>query len=178
MILDPRSASNLPMPLRSHYDSRQVELDCAVLAGFPARLAKLVDGVSADRLGSTYRQGGWTVAEIVHHLVDSHLHSYLRCKFALCQNHPAIMPYEENDWVRTGECGAEEVVCALGLLANLHQRWSKMLRSLDEGGWTRTFHHPQSRRDFALYQQVAIYAWHGDHHMAQAAQALGKELPA
>jgi hypothetical protein len=178
MSLDPLAVSLLPAPVRTRWDPALVQQDLAVLAAFPARLARLVGGVSDPRvLVSTYRAGGWTVTEIVHHLVDSHLHAYLRAKFALCEALPTIEPYDENVWVGTAECTAGSVHDATALLSFLHRRWAALLSGLDEAGWNRAFHHPERGRDITLYEQVASYAWHGEHHLAQAALALGAELP-
>jgi len=177
MVHDPSVISLLPMPTPGRFDPARVAESVSTVASFPSRLAGLIAGMESDRLASTYREGGWTVTEIVHHVVDSHLHSYMRCKYAICEDVPKITPYEENDWVRTPECGGETVPDALLLLELLHRRWVRFFRGLDEAAWNRTFHHPGSGRDFAVFQQVEIYAWHGDHHLAQAAMALGKAFP-
>jgi len=177
MTLDPFAASKQPRPVREVWDPDHASRDLAVIAALPGRLSRLLEGVQASGLGSRYREGGWTVAEIVHHLVDSHLHSYLRCKYALCENHPSIVPYDENVWVGTPECSTEAVGEAVEFLARLHARWIRMMTGLDEVGWRRTFHHPERNRDFALFQQAGLYGWHGEHHLAQAAMALGKAMP-
>jgi hypothetical protein len=178
MTLDPLAASQQPRPVREAWNPEHVRQDLAIIAALPGRVARLLEGVGAQGLRARYREGGWTVAEIVHHLVDSHLHSYLRCKYALCENHPSIVPYDENTWVTTPECSAEAVSEAVEFLAGLHMRWIRMLSGLDEAGWKRTFHHPERDRDFALFQQAGLYGWHGEHHLAQAAMALGRSMPA
>jgi len=178
MSNDPSMIAKTRMPAPDRFDPARVAHSIDVVASFPSRLSGLVAGLPSDRLGRSYREGGWSVTEIVHHVVDSHLHSYMRCKYAVCENVPKITPYEENDWVRTPECQVESVPDALLLLELLHRRWVRFFRGLDEAAWHRTFHHPGSGRDFAVYQQVEIYAWHGDHHLAQAAIALGKVFPA
>lgn len=177
MTQDPSAIARLPMPTPDRFDPVRVADHLATLASYPARLAGLVGGLDPYRLQATYREGGWNVTKIVHHVVDSHLHSYMRCKYALCESTPTIAPYEENDWVRTPDCSTETVADALVLLAALHRRWTTFFRGLDQASWLRRFHHPGSGRDFALFQQVEIYAWHGDHHLAQAAMALGKVFP-
>jgi hypothetical protein len=179
MSLDSLSVSRLPAPGRTHWDHALVQQDLSILAAFPDRLTSLLGGAtSVLALGSTYREGGWTVTEIVHHLADSHMHAYMRCKFALCEALPTIMPYDENAWTATPECTPENVPGAAALLSFLHSRWVALLSGLDEAGWKRASHHPEHGRDIRLYQQVATYAWHGEHHLAQAALALGVDLPA
>ena len=178
MSLDPLAVSRLPEPVRAGWDPAQVKQDLSILAAFPDRLDRLLGGISRVlALGSTYREGGWTVTEIVHHLVDSHMHAYMRCKFALCETRPTIQPYDENAWVGTPECKLEHVFGATVVLSFLHMRWVVLLSALDEAGWNRAFHHPERGRDIPLFQQVATYAWHGEHHLAQAALALGVKLP-
>jgi hypothetical protein len=178
MTLDPLAASQQPRPVRDAWDPANAKQDLAIIAALPGRVSRLLEGVGTQSLGARYREGGWTVAEIVHHLVDSHLHSYLRCKYALCENHPSIVPYDENTWVATPECSADGVPEALDFLASLHARWIRMMSGLDETGWHRTFHHPERNRDFTLFQQAGLYGWHGEHHLAQAAMALGRPMPA
>ena len=179
MTLDPLAISRLPAPVRTHWDPILVQQDLSLLEAFPDRVTSFMGGVTKiTALGSTYREGGWTVTEIVHHLADSHMHAYMRGKFALCEALPTIMPYDENTWVGTPECTLENVFGATVLLSLLHSRWVALLAGLDEAGWNRAFHHPEHDRDIPLYQQVATYAWHGEHHLAQAALALGLELPA
>ena len=178
MILDPLAVSRAADPERRRHDPALVQQDLSDLEWFPRRLSRLLAGVEPGRLLATYREGGWTVTEIVHHLADSHMHAYLRTKFALCEDLPTIKPYDENAWVTTPECAAEQVRGAAALLSSLHSRWTALFSGLDEAGWNRAFHHPERKRDIPLFQQVATYAWHGEHHLAQAALALGIELPA
>lgn len=178
MNLDPRRVLEQEEPRRTEFQSRQVALDLVVVAALPERIDRLLHAVPTLQMGNSYRPGGWSVAQIVHHLVDSHLHSYLRCKYALCETLPHIKPYDENEWVATGECSIEEVRSAQVFLAALHGRWVRLLGSLSPDQWKRSFHHPERNEDFSLFQQVAIYAWHGEHHLAQMALALGTEMPA
>lgn len=174
---DAATLANLPTPDPLAYEPGQAAQSIGRLEAQPSRFAKLLAGKSPSELASTYRPGGWRVDQIVHHVVDSHLHSYMRCKYALCEDSPNITPYEENDWVATPDFQAGEVAESLELLALLHRRWVRLFRGLDEAMWNRRFHHPGAKRDFTLFQQVEIYAWHGDRHLAQAALALGTDLP-
>lgn len=164
-------------PRWERFDAVLVQEALGSIEALPGCLQRLLRGVDEAGLGARYREGGWTVAQIVHHLVDSHLHSYARCKFALLEETPTIKPYDENRWVETPECGAEQVGEALELLEHLHHRWVRMLAGLAMPQWERSFHHPERGETIVLYRQAGVYAWHGEHHLAQAALALGKQLP-
>lgn len=177
MPLDPAAAALVPEPVRSVFDSRAIARDLEDLADFPADLRQILSDVPPADLARTWRPGSWTVAQAVHHFLDSHLHAYMRCKFALGESNPSIKPYDENLWVVTPECDPESVAETVDLLDLLHRRWVRLFAGLDRDAWSRTFHHPERGRDFVLYEQVAIYAWHGPHHLAQICVALGKPLP-
>lgn len=174
---NPAELARLPMPDPTVFDAARALAAVERIAAQPSRFRALTSGLSLEALGRRYREGGWNVAQIVHHVADSHLHSYLRCKYALCETDPVIHPYEENDWVLTPDCDPEAVDEALALLDALHRKWTRLFRGLDEAGWNRSFHHPGSGKDYRLFQQVEIYAWHGDRHLAQAAMALGRDVP-
>lgn len=177
MPLDPIAAARIPEPIRPAFDPVALLADLGEIARFPDLLREVVSGATSQDLSRTWREGSWTVAQLVHHVLDSHLHSYARCKFALCETNPSIKPYDENLWVATAECTATSVEETLDMLELLHRRWVRLLSDLDEGSWSRSFHHPERKRDFVLYEQAGIYAWHGTHHLAQACVALGVAMP-
>ncbi len=177
MPTDALEASRIPEPQRLVFDPGAIQDDLREIARFPDLLRKVVADASPQDLSRTWRDGSWTVAQLVHHVLDSHLHSYSRCKFALCETNPSIKPYDENIWVTTPDCTADSVEETLDMLGLLHRRWVRLLSGLDEASWRRSFHHPERKRDFVLYEQAGIYAWHGRHHLAQACVALGVALP-
>ena len=132
----------------------------------PAALRAAVKGLTRVQLLTPYREGGWTVAQVVHHLADSHLHSYVRVKFALTEDNPTIKPYDEVSWATfpdAADPGTLEL--SLGLLDGLHARFVQTWRALDEVAWARPYVHPE-RGPLSLDRTLALYAWHGLHHTA------------
>jgi uncharacterized damage-inducible protein DinB len=137
----------------------------AALAETPARLRDAVAGLSAEQLDTPYRPGGWTVRQVVHHLPDSHMNSYMRSKLALTEQEPTIKTYEEALWAELADAKTAPVEPSLALLENLHTRWVLLLRSLTPAEVARKFRHPE-RGTMTLDENLALYAWHGRHHVA------------
>lgn len=135
------------------------------IAEAPARLAAAVAGLTPAQLDTPYRPGGWTVRQVVHHVPDSHLNSYVRFKLALTEDEPTIKPYDEARWAELADVRATPIETSLALLENLHQRWVLLLRSLGPADWMRKFKHPE-RGVVTLEQTLGLYAWHGRHHVA------------
>jgi uncharacterized damage-inducible protein DinB len=142
----------------------------------PARLREAVSGLSDAQLNTPYREGGWTIREVVHHIPDSHMNSYVRFKLALTENEPLIKTYDEAAWGQLGDVSATPVEVSLQLLEALHTRWVRLLRSMTEAEWGRTLVHPEkmdvNNGRIRLDQMLAMYAWHGEHHVAHVHQAL------
>jgi hypothetical protein len=144
-------------------DQRRSDIDA--IAETPARLISAVTGLTPAQLDTPYRPGGWTVRQVVHHVPDSHLNSYLRFKLTATEDEPMIKPYDEALWAELADAKTAPIEPSLALLENLHTRWVMFLRSLEPADWARLFRHPDWGRvslDFALAQ----YAWHGKHHVA------------
>lgn len=135
------------------------------IAGTPAKLRSAVEGLSPEQLDTPYRPGGWTVRQVVHHVPDSHLNSYIRFKLALTEDEPTIKPYDEARWAALPDSQATPVEVSLSLLESLHQRWVTLLRSLAPEDFARTLRHPE-RGLVSLDWMLGLYAWHGDHHVA------------
>jgi hypothetical protein len=131
----------------------------------PARLRAAVAGLSEAQLDTPYREGGWSVRQVIHHLPDSHMNSFIRFKLALTEDEPVIKPYEEQLWAALYDVAATPVEVSLALLESLHARWVILLRGLTEADWKRTFRHPAIGL-ISLESNLALYAWHGDHHIA------------
>ena len=138
----------------------------ADVADAPAHLRAAVRGLTAEQIETPYRSGGWTVRQVVHHVPDSHLNAYIRFKLALTEDEPTIKPYEEARWAELGDTRATPLDVSLTLLAALHERWVVLLRSLGPADFARTFRHPEHARLFTLDRALAMYAWHGRHHVA------------
>jgi hypothetical protein len=135
------------------------------IAEAPARLKAAVAGLSDSQLDTPYRPGGWTVRQVVHHVPDSHLNSYVRFRLALTEEEPTIKSYHEDRWAELPDARTEPVEISLVLLESLHRRWVTLLRSLSEQDWKRTFRHPELGL-LNMEKNLALYAWHGRHHVA------------
>jgi len=135
------------------------------IAQTPAKLRTAVQGLSDAQLDTPYRPDGWTVRQVVHHVPDSHLNSYVRFKLALTEDDPTIKPYAEDRWAELADTKATPVEVSLTLLDSLHDRWVRLLRSLTSEQWKRTFRHPEMG-PMTLEKTLALYAWHGRHHVA------------
>ena len=141
----------------------------AVLENAPDKLRAAVLGLSEAQLDAPYRDGGWTVRQVVHHLPDSHLNSYIRFKWALTEDAPTIKAYFEERWAELPDTRETPVPVSLDLLTALHQRWTTLLHALTETDFARTFAHPETGAQ-TLAESLAYYAWHGEHHTAQIMQ--------
>lgn len=131
----------------------------------PSRLRAAVAGLSDQQLNTPYRDGGWTVKQVVHHVPESHMNSYIRFKLALTENEPTIKPYAEDLWAQLGDVQQTPIETSLTLLDALHQRWVILLRSLKPEDWKKTFRHPDLGL-MTLDKNLALYSWHGRHHVA------------
>jgi uncharacterized damage-inducible protein DinB len=135
------------------------------IAATPEKMRAAVAGLSQEQLDTPYRTDGWTVRQVVHHVPDSHLNSYCRFKLALTEDHPTIRAYDESLWANTDDARTAPVDISLDLLDALHRRWVLFLRSFNEKDFARTFHHPE-QGTVSVDRNVALYAWHGRHHVA------------
>lgn len=131
----------------------------------PDRLRSSVDGLSATQIETPYRPGGWTVRQVVHHVPESHMNAYIRFKLALTEEQPIIKPYQEARWAELEDIHMAPLELSLSLLEALHRRWTLLLGVLKEQDWARTFKHPELGV-VSLDKSLALYAWHGRHHVA------------
>jgi|SRR5215469_15564876 len=135
------------------------------IAEAPVKLRAAVTGLDDQQLDTPYRPGGWTVRQTVHHVPDSHMNAFTRIKLALTEEVPTIKPYFEARWAELADAKAP-IDPSLDLLDALHQRWVPLLRSLTPSDWQREFLHPAQNKRMSLDQTLALYAWHGRHHVA------------
>jgi uncharacterized damage-inducible protein DinB len=131
----------------------------------PGELRRALSGLSAEQLDTPYREGGWTVRQLAHHIADSHMNSFIRVKLALTESNPTIKPYDQDEWVTTADVTGVDVELSLVLLEGLHARWTRLLASLPPSDFARTFNHPEIGMQ-TLDRQLQLYAWHGRHHVA------------
>lgn len=138
------------------------------IAALPDRLRAAVGGLTAGYLDHPYREEGWTVAQVVHHVADSHINAYVRFKLAVTEDNPPVKAYNEASWAELPDASATDVRASLDLLTSLHHRWVAFLRGLDDAQFSRTYNH-SAMGPFTLDRALALYAWHGRHHTAHIA---------
>jgi len=131
----------------------------------PAALRAAVRGLTPQQIETPYRDGGWTVRQVVHHVPDSHMNAYMRFKLALTEDEPTIKPYEEARWAELEDSRSTPIDVSLSLMDSLHHRWVRVLRSIQPEEWKRTFRHPEIGL-LTLEKVLILYAWHGKHHVA------------
>jgi uncharacterized damage-inducible protein DinB len=135
------------------------------IAGLPSRMRRAVASLTDQQLNMPYRDGGWTIRQVVHHVPDSHLNAYVRFKLAVTEENPTIKPYDETAWAQLKDSQLTSIEVSLTLLESLHARWTVLLRSLAESDFQRKFVHPDSG-PHDLDWLLGLYAWHGNHHVA------------
>ena len=135
------------------------------IASLPPRMRQAVAGLTPEQLDTPYREGGWTVRQVVHHVPDSHMNAYVRFKLALTENTPTIKPYNEDAWARLKDTELTPLEVSLTLLDAIHTRWVNLLKSLKPEDFERKLNHPELGVQ-SLDQVLALYSWHGRHHVA------------
>jgi uncharacterized damage-inducible protein DinB len=136
------------------------------IAATPQAMRDAVAGLTPQQLETPYRDGGWTLRQVVHHVPDSHMTSYMRFKYALTEETPTIKPYDEARWAELSDSRDTPVETSLTLLEALHDRWVRLLRALSADDFQRTLQHPEHPGTMTLDTMLGLYAWHGRHHTA------------
>ncbi|MFN8305946.1 MAG: putative metal-dependent hydrolase [Ferruginibacter sp.] len=132
----------------------------------PQHLENAVQNLDAAQLDTPYREGGWTVKQVVHHVADSHMNSLIRFKLGLTEDNPTIKPYDENEWVKLADTQNLPINVSLTLLHALHIRLHELLKNMSRTDLDRTLFHPEHKKEFTLWEFLGLYAWHGRHHTA------------
>lgn len=150
-------------------------IDSAIseIENFPNLVKTEIENLDEKDLNLKYRPEGWTISQVVHHCADSHINSYVRFKLALTENLPTIKPYEESLWAKFPDSKLSPFV-SLNLLEALHERWVFILKSLSDEDLNKEFIHPEQNERISLKENILIYSWHCQHHVAHIRQA--KEL--
>ena len=130
----------------------------------PSELETAVQDLDEHQLQTPYREGGWTVQQLVHHVADSHMNAYIRFKLGLTEDNPTIKGYEEKEWAMLPDVEGVPINVSLTLLHALHRRWVAAIENLDQKDWERTVFHPEHQREMQLWFLLGMYAWHGKHH--------------
>jgi uncharacterized damage-inducible protein DinB len=160
---DPRYPIGKFEPKES-YTADDVKQSIDRIAALPARMEAALKDLSEAQLDTPYRDGGWTLRQVAHHVADSHMNAYIRVKWTLTENTPLIKAYEEKAWAETPETKGSPVL-SINLLKALHTKWVVLLRALTPELLQRQFTHPDTKKQVPLDRLIAMYAWHGEHHL-------------
>ncbi len=160
----PQNPAGAYVPEADYGPQRRDEL-IAVIESAPGTLHHAVAGLSDEQLDTRYRN--WTVRQIVHHLADSHVNSYIRFKWALTEELPTIKAYDEGRWAALADSRTGDIHAPLALLDGLHACWVQLLRAMPEEHFARAFIHPETGKTVSLSEALSYYAWHGQHHTGQ-----------
>ncbi len=134
-----------------------------LIAAAPDNIARVVKGMTPTQLETPYRPGGWTGAQVVHHMADSHANAYIRTRFALVEDNFTVKPYDENVWAELIDAKNADVAPSVSMLQGLHARWATLLRTLTPEQFQRPLLHPE-RGPMTIHNLIQLYAWHGSHH--------------
>lgn len=154
----------------SEVQEKDIQMWIKEMTTLPSRLNALT--ASLDELGLTkkYRDNSWNVRQLIHHFFDSHLNGYMRMKLALTEDNPVVKTYEESEWVKLIDYELP-IRVSLQLLESLHERWTYLLKNLTATQLQRSYQYPDGSK-MRIDQSIALYAWHGNHHLAHIQQAL------
>jgi hypothetical protein len=136
------------------------------LEKLPGMVECAVYGLSDEQLDTPYREGGWTARQVVHHVADSHMNAFIRMKFILTEDEPALKPYDQDVWANLADAAQLPVDGSLSIIRGLHTRWTALLKSLPDSAWERSGYHPE-RGAVTIDRLLEIYAGHGEKHVAQ-----------
>lgn len=139
---------------------------------FPSRLIDLVGDLSVEEKNWKYRPDGWSIKHVVHHCSDSHLNSFIRFKWTMTEDTPTIKAYFEDRWAKLPDGCDDDLTLTINLIQSLHSKWVGLLRSLNAQDQEKEFVHPEHGNRVSLKENIGIYAWHGNHHLAHIEQAL------
>ncbi len=134
------------------------------LSWLPSELENAILNLDADQLHTPYRDGGWTVNQVVHHVADSHINAYTRFRLGLTEDNPTIRPYNQDAWALLNDVTKEPVNTSITLLFALHKRWVSAIENLNDEEWMRTIQHPENKDPWTLWFLLGMYVWHGQHH--------------
>ncbi|MES2703801.1 MAG: putative metal-dependent hydrolase [Bacteroidota bacterium] len=151
------------------YDAAMKHEWLGALKGLPVWLDACIENLDEHQLHTPYREGGWTIQQVIHHLADSHMNAYIRLKLALTEDNPTVKPYDENAWALLPD-NDMPVNLSITLLHALHRKLVHLLQHIEEAAWQNTYYHPDHKRDFPVWEVVAMYAWHSRHHMEHIRQ--------
>lgn len=153
-------------------DRQHIQSWKATIQSLPQELNALVKDLSVTERNWIYRPDGWSIKQVIHHLADSHMNSFIRFKLTLTENVPEVRPYEEHKWAVTADGQDDDISASLQIITGVHNRWFYLLDTLTEEDLALLYFHPQHQRLYSLKEAIGIYDWHSRHHLAHIKQAL------
>jgi hypothetical protein len=159
---------------KGNYTPEEIKTDIQIISALPSKFINLMGGWDEDKFNTPYRPDGWTIRQLVHHVADSHINAYTRCRLAMTEENPTIKPYEEQLWAELPDAKAAPVELSLQLIRYVHLRWVLLLRSMDSKDLARTYFHPGNQQTVRLDEVIANYAWHSEHHYQHAFQLAAR----
>jgi hypothetical protein len=157
---------------KESYTSEEVSTLINSIEKLPAKIEETFKKLSPKQLETSYREGGWTARQVIHHVSDSHMNAYIRFKWSLTEDTPLIKAYDEITWAETYETKFDPAL-SVALLKSLHAKWITLLRSLTKDDLNKSFVHPETGKNVRLDRLIALYAWHGEHHLGHLKLVLG-----
>lgn len=148
------------------FAQQQKEQWLADIKFLPNMLEQAIENMDEVQLQTPYRDGGWTVVQLVHHIADSHMNAYIRFKLGLTENNPTIKTYDEKEWASLADNATVPINTSITLLYAMHQRWYATIANLTNEQWERTVYHPVTEKNVSLWFLLGMYAWHSKHHVA------------
>lgn len=167
----PIGTYKIPQPITEKHINDWI----AILEHLPQRLEDMVTPLSNEQLETPYRPGGWTVRQLVHHISDSHHHSYIRFKWGLTEDNPVIKPYLEKEWSKLFDAQSAPIQMSLDHLKAVHAKLVYLLKGLSGENLKRKFTHPEGNQETTLEENIGRYAWHGSHHFAHIESLIKRE---
>lgn len=158
----PIGAFNKPPAITAIHLSDWVQ----AIEDFPSLVRKLLASANDEKLSCPYRPDGWNTNQLVHHCADSHMNSFIRFKLSLTEDKPIIKPYNEAEWAMLPDVEGIKIDASMLILEGLHDRWATLLRSLTEHDLKKVFVHPEQGKEFSVEENIGVYAWHCNHHLA------------
>lgn len=137
------------------------------IESFPAQLRSFFDQLQPEHQLSSYREGGWSYRQVIHHLADSHFQAFGRFKLALTEDNPTIKPYIQNAWAATNDSLGVDASHSVLIIEGIHARWVHLLKTMTQEDFNQTFFHPDMNKNMSLWSVLGLYAWHGKHHLTQ-----------
>lgn len=155
------------------YTPEEIKANISRIESLPSKVEALFKNFTATQLDTVYREGGWTARQVLHHLADSHMNAYIRIKWTLTENTPLIKAYDEKLWAETPETKLDPII-SVNLLKALHVKWASLLKLIKAEDLKKEFLHPETKKLVRLDRLIALYAWHGEHHLGHLQIVAGK----